>query len=101
VSSDDITRLHQRINALDEEMERRHEEVAGKLGDISTTLASVATSCGICRPIVMGNGGESIDRRVTRLETARAIGGKGFWLIAGAVATLISGVVAAVVATVM
>jgi len=98
---DEILRLHERIDTLDDVMSARHEEVAAQLSEIHTTLTTVATACTICRRMVLGNGRDSIDRRVTRLETVGAIGGKGFWLVVGVGASLLSAAVAAVVAAAM
>lgn len=96
MSNDDVCRIHKRIDSLDVEQERRHGELAERLLEIQTMVTEVATGCKICRPIVLGNGGDSIDRRVARLETATSLSGKWLWLVAGAAATIVASIVAAV-----
>jgi hypothetical protein len=49
----------------------RLDELVAAVGEIKTDLAVAITACQDCRPIVMGNGGDSIDKRVDRMEEWR------------------------------
>ncbi len=73
--SDD--RIHDRIDAVDQ-----------KLGHIEVAVTKIATTCNVCRPMVLGNGGKSIDKRVTILETVSGLRSKGFWALVALVSTL-------------
>ena len=84
--ADDIRSLHERINALDKTMGERHEQLV-------TSLAGIGATCEICRPIVLGNGGDSIDVRVDRLETAAGSRRTWFWFLAAAVISLLAAMV--------
>ena len=75
----DIQRLHDRIDALEVQQDRRHEEITERLHGIEL----------------------AIERRLTLLEAVGEIGGRGFWLVAAAVASLLTGVVAAAVTAAM
>jgi hypothetical protein len=54
--------VHQRLNEI-------HVVLAEIRSDVKVNTAL----CADCRPKVMGNGKESLDHRITRLEEARAI----------------------------
>lgn len=84
--ADDIRRVHQRIDALDKIMGKRHEQVV-------TSLAEIGATCEICRPIVFGNGGDSVDKRLDRLEVAAGSRRSWFWFLAAAVISLLSAMV--------
>lgn len=71
----ELLRLHERIDALEIQQDRRHTEVTERLHGIEL----------------------AIERRLSPLETASGIGGRGFWIVAAAVASMITGVVAAMV----
>ncbi len=47
--------------------------MAGELRALTKTLATNVALCEACRQVVLGNGGKPIDRRVTELETIRAV----------------------------
>jgi len=71
VTTAEAARLHDRIDQLDAEIGRRHDELSERLG--------------------------AIEQAVVRLQTVQGIAGRGFWVMAVAAATLISSVVAACV----
>jgi hypothetical protein len=70
---------------------KRLDEIHAVLAGIRADVRVNAALCADCRPKVLGNGKESLDRRITRLEEARAVS-KTFLLgmvsVAGAVGSL-------------
>jgi hypothetical protein len=80
MASSDLDRVHQRL-----------DEIRTFVGRMQAALDVNIALCKECRPKVMGNGQESLDNRLTRLEEARAVS-KTFLLgmvsVAGAVGSL-------------
>ncbi len=76
----DITRIHERLDAIVDDL----SDVKGKVNTLCATSQ-------YCRKIVMGNGKESVDARLTTLETTKAISGKGFWAGVALVSTIVAG----------
>jgi hypothetical protein len=66
-------------------------EIRADVAEIRADLKVNTALCGECRPKVMGNGQDSLDNRVTRLEEARAVSKVfllGMFSAAGAVGSL-------------
>jgi len=80
MSSTDLECVHQRL-----------DEINAVLAEIRSDVRVNTALCADCRPKVLGNGKESLDHRITRLEEARAVS-KTFILgmvsVAGAVGSL-------------
>lgn len=96
----DITTLHELLSELRESVQNGFHEVFAKIDTQATKLdaqaaavAAEVAKCSICRPIVLGNGSEPIDRRVTKLETLGVVRAK----VAVTIASIVGAVVAAVV----
>ena len=86
--------------AEERRLHERLDDIAGDLAEVKTSTGIIAARCQVCQPIVMGNGGRSIDVRVARLETIRQISGKGFWALVALISTIVAGVVVAAVAVI-
>lgn len=84
--ADDIRRVHERIDALDKTMGERHEQLV-------TSLAGISATCEICRPVVLGNGKDSADVRLDRLEIAEGSRRSWFWFLAAALISLLAAMV--------
>jgi hypothetical protein len=80
MTSSDLDRVHERL-----------DEICAFVGKMQVALDVNIALCKDCRPKVMGNGRESLDNRLTRLEEARAVS-KTFLLamvsVAGAAGSL-------------
>jgi len=86
----ETTRIHERIDSVD-----------ARLSRIEAAVTTVAATCAICKPIVIGNGKDSIDTRVKALEVVSGLRSKGFWaVLAGVVACVSALTSTAVVAAV-
>jgi len=97
------------LSASEGRIHTRLDELVEAVGEIRKDIAVVAASCRDCRPIVMGNGGDGIDKRVDRLEIAigqtRQSRNKVFWagvvLISSIVSSIVSGVIVAAASAAM
>ena len=78
--SADTDRIHDRIDAVD-----------SKLGKIEVAVTKIAATCDICRPMVLGNGGQSISERVRVLETTSGWRTTWFWAKIALLSTLCGG----------
>ncbi len=58
----------------------RLDEIVSDGADMKRDLAVVAASCRDCRPKVLGNGTDGLDKRVDRLE--QTDGRRIWWLVA-------------------
>ena len=67
----DNDRIHQRIDDLSLDVRDSLKDVSSGLSTLTSEVREVNALCGVCRPIVFGNGKESIDSRVTTLEVER------------------------------
>jgi hypothetical protein len=86
-SSTEAARIHERLNAI-----------ADDVGQIKADVRAMRAVCGICQPIIFGgNGRDSIDKRVTRLETIGRLRSKGFWVLIGCISAVVAGCVSALV----
>jgi len=81
-------------------IDERFNEQAEVLGDIKTSVSVMEATCGICRPIVLGDGtpGTAINGRVSLLEDRRIERRKGFWAMIALVSAVVAGVVTTIVA---
>ena len=86
-TSDDLKRIHARLDEMGDAMQ-----------GINTKLWKFVAICEVCRPIVFGNGGKSIDKRVDRLEQTAGRGSKRWSFWAGAAVSLIAGLIGAIAA---
>ena len=62
--------------ALNQELDRVHkrlDDITEVLSEIRTDVKVSTVLCADCRPKVMGNGKDGLDKRVTRLEEARVV----------------------------
>ena len=84
----DVRRLYERIDTL-------ADDQGQKLAAIDTKLSGIVAVCTICRGVVLGNGRDSIDRRVTRLEMASRFMSKWAWGAVAMVSSVIGGVTVA------
>jgi len=80
----EIERLHERIDAID-----------AKLGQIVVSVTTMATTCAICKPIVIGNGKDGVieqfgevGSRLNALEQMSGLRSKGFWVALGVAGSL-------------
>ena len=87
----DVRRLHERIDTL-------AEDQGQKLAAIDRKLSGIVAVCTICRGVVLGNGRDSIDRRVTRLEMAGRFVSKWAWGTVAMISSVIGGVMVAGIA---
>lgn len=62
--ADPLVRVHERL-----------DELITQVADVRADLRGYAAVCETCQPVVMGNGSQPLDRRVTRLETTRTLVG--------------------------
>ena len=62
MASSDLDRVHERL-----------DEICAFVGRMQAVLDVNIALCKDCRPKVMGNGQQSLDNRLTRLEEARAV----------------------------
>jgi len=95
-SGKDITALFGLIH----EVSGKVDDLRGDMSDLSDKVTTNIAQCGLCRPIVMGNGQPPLtktvseqDKRIVALETARAIRSKFDWVILGGVFTMAAAVV--------
>ena len=58
-------------------------ELGEKIDGLATHFAEESAKCGICRPVVIGNGKKGIDLRVDRIE---GIVGRIRWMLTAVVA---------------
>ena len=85
MSSESEGRIHARLN-----------EIVKSVGEIEKDLAVVASSCRDCRPIVMGNGNDGIDKRVDRLEQRAVKRGLWFWASVAFISSVTGGIIVGV-----
>lgn len=84
-TSEELVRVHERLDT-----------VIDRLGALEGAVSASNALHGPCRQIVMGNGHEPIDVRMTRLET-RADSARYFLHVGYAAAACVGGVLAALV----
>jgi len=97
VTTEDVNRIHDRIDRLDEKWGKEWSKLADSVNAASEMLATEVALCRSCRRMVMGNGRPSIDKRVNTLETLQTASSKWFTVAVVASASLVSGVVVAIV----
>lgn len=91
----EVVRLHERIDQLDSKWDKRWSELSASVNAANQTLVQEAALCRACRPIVMGNGGVSLDKRVNTLETVRATSSKLYTIVVVTCASLVTGLIVA------
>jgi hypothetical protein len=88
------SRLDTRIDGLGDKI----DDLDQSLQQYTLTVTRWVTLCEQCRPIVLGNGKDGMDKRVDRLERAvsddREWRNKRFWTLVGGVPTLVAALVA-------
>lgn len=92
----DITALFGLIHEVSGKVDNLRDDMS----DLSAKVVANIAECGLCRPIVMGNGQPPLtktmaeqDKRIVALETARAIRSKFDWVILGGVFTMAAALV--------
>jgi hypothetical protein len=71
--SSDLQRVHQRIDALGDEMRADVAKLTSEVGALKGAVLESIAKCDLCRPLVMGNGMEPLPVRVARLEESRSV----------------------------
>ena len=73
----------------------RIDEIFVKLAKMETSTATMAATCAICKPIVVGNGKDGVTEqfgevgsRLNALEQMSGLRSKGFWLAVGALCSV-------------
>ena len=91
----DMTRVHERIDNLTGEFHAavaqlavNREDILSKIDEVVSAVRENGAMCGLCRPIVMGNGNPSLAVRLTKLEEFRRISARIFWLVTGTISTI-------------
>lgn len=64
----DISRLHDRIDELDQNVSRRLDAIATKTSALAESVSGVVAKCGVCCKTVMGNGSPPLGERFASLE---------------------------------
>ncbi len=91
----EVLRLHDRIDELDRKWDKKWGVLSDSVNEANATMIREATQAGQVRKVVLGNGGQSIDRRLTKLETIRAFSSKWYTIIVVTCASLITGLIVA------
>lgn len=91
----DVTLIHGRIEELDKKWDSRWSELSAAVNAANQTLIEEVALCRTCRPIVMGNGDLSIDKRVNTLETIRRMSSKYYTIVVISCASLVTALVTA------
>lgn len=91
----DVNLIHERINELDKKWDKKWSELSTAVNLANQTLIEEVALCRTCRPIVMGNGGVSLDKRVNTLETVRTMSSKWYTIVVVTCASLVTGLVVA------
>jgi hypothetical protein len=86
MATSELTRIHKRIDTLGQKIDNLHADLKAEMA-----------RCSLCRPIVLGNGREAIDARITALETVRGIGARALWAAIGLTGTLAGAISGAIV----
>ncbi len=91
MSNDEIRSLHERLDRLDDKLDRIAETVTRQAAICGTTRARLAA----LDATVCGDGQEGLLRKVERLETVHRIGSRGFWALVSLVSAVVSGAILA------
>lgn len=67
----ETARIHERIDGLRSDVSALGQSMTEAIGLLTVQVERSITTCGVCRPIVLGNGNEGIASRVARLEEAK------------------------------
>jgi hypothetical protein len=96
MTTSEIQTLHERLDRLDDKLDRIMETVTRQVAICGPTRARLDALF----ETVYGNGQDGLLRKVERLETVREISKRGFWALVSLVAAIVSGAVLAVGGTV-
>ena len=90
-------RIHQRIDELAGEFRECTREVTKTVAELTTEVRASNALCGVCRPIVLGDGHPSMDKRLATVEQQmkdEERHTRKFWTIVGIVAAIITALAA-------
>lgn len=90
MNSDEAKAIYERVDVLAEKIDRLAAINAGQ----QATCRAMCTMLERTHSAVYGNG-DGLIRKVERLETARKIGGKGFWALVACLSAVVSGAILA------
>jgi len=106
MSQDDLQAINDRLDRQDKKLDREDEKLDRQDVKLDKIMQGVTRQVAVCEPTrtrvaavcdtVYGNGRDGLKGRVTRLETVREIGGKGFWALVALVSTILAGAILAV-----
>jgi len=93
--SSDMARVHERIDALAKEIHddisevtRNQIESIKTVGALTASVRESVALCGTCRPVVVGNGKQSMDSRMVLLEDFKRQAKAFFWVLCGTLGTV-------------
>ena len=91
MTTEEIQMIHDRLDRQDKKLDRIMEAVTTQVAICGPSRERLGALCAT----VCGNGQDGLLRKVERLETAREIGGKGFWALVSLVSAVVSGTILA------
>ncbi len=96
MTNGELTRVHERIDAIDGEVKTEIKAMNSTLTAIQLTMTKWVTQCETCRLVVLGNGSPPIDKRVDRLEQVEDGRKRWFWSIVVGVPTVAAACITAI-----
>lgn len=97
MTRDEIQSLHERLDRLDDKLDRIAEAITRQVAICGPSRARLEA----LGRTVFGDGQDGLVSKVERLETVREIGTRGFWALVSLVSAVVSGSILALGGTVL